>query len=185
MSSSSRLLATWRSQDARRFAWKILSYDSSDDEYDQEEDENISLLLAYRAVKKPKIGGSVFGRQKLWRERIEGHERLMRSYFNDNAIFPESYFRRRFRMSINLFKHIAMEVTKYDRFIEQRRNAAGELGHSTYQKVTAALLAYGIPADLVDDHLAMGESTSILCVKRFVVAIVNVFGSTYLSAPNA
>jgi hypothetical protein len=151
-----------------------------DAEYNQEEEENISLLLAYRAVKKPKFGGSVFGRQKLWRERIEGHEKLMRSYFNENPIFPASYFRRRFRMSLNLFKHIATEVTKYDRFFEQRRNAAGELGHSTYQKVTAALrmLAYGIPTDLVDDHLAMGESTSILCVKRFVVAIVNVFGST-------
>jgi hypothetical protein len=90
-------------------------------------------------------------------------------------------------MSIDLFKHIATEVTRYDRFFEQRRNTAGELGHSTYQKVTAALrmLAYGIPADLIDDHLAMGESTSILCVKRFAVAIVNVFGSTYLRAPNA
>mgnify|MGYP005832269567 CR=1 FL=1 len=44
-------------------------------------------------------------------------------------------------------------------------NVAGELGHSTFQKVTAALrmLAYGIPADLVDDHLAMGESQAI-CV---------------------
>jgi hypothetical protein len=53
--------------------------------------------------------------------------------------------------------------------------------------VIAALrmLAYGIPADLIDDHLAMGESTSILCVKRFVVAIVNVFGYKYLRAPNA
>jgi hypothetical protein len=145
------------------------------------------MLLAYRAVKKPKIGGLVFGRQKLCRERIEGHEKLMRSYFNEKPIFPENYFRRRFRMSIDLFKHIATEVTRYDRFFEQRRNAAGELGHSTYQKVTAALrmLAYGIPADLIDDHLAMGESTSILCVKRFAVVIVNVFGSTYLRAPNA
>ncbi|KAK1630095.1 hypothetical protein QYE76_004410 [Lolium multiflorum] len=186
-SSSSSLLATWRAHGARPFARKSSSYDSSDDEFDQEEEENISILLAYRAVKRPKFGGSVFGRQKLWRERIEGHEKLMRSYFNENPIFPESYFRRRFRMSLNLFKHIATEVTKYDRFFEQRRNAAGELGHSTYQKVTAALrmLAYGIPADLIDDHLAMGESTSILCVKRFVVAIVNVFGSTYLRAPNA
>jgi hypothetical protein len=80
-----------------------------------------------------------------------------------------------------LFKNIATEVTRYDRFFEQRRNAAGELNHSTYQKVTIVLrmLAYGIPADLIDDHLAMGESTSILCVKRFAVAIVIVFGSTH------
>ena len=56
---------------------------------------------------------------------------------------------------------------------------------ATYQKVTAALrmLAYGIPADLVDDNLAMGESTAIKCVKRFVVAIVQLYGSTYLRAP--
>jgi hypothetical protein len=47
------------------------------------------------------------------------------------------------------------------------------------------MLAYGIPANLIDDHLAMGESTSILCVKRFAMAIVNIFGSTYLRAPNA
>jgi hypothetical protein len=85
-----------------------------------------------------------------------------------------------------LFKHIA-ELKKYDKFFEQRRNAARELGHSTYQKVTAALrmLAYGIPANLVDDHLAMGESKATKCVKLFVVGIVNVFGDEYLRAPNA
>jgi hypothetical protein len=79
-------------------------------------------------------------------------------------------------MSINLFKHIAMKVMKFDRFFEQRRNIAGELGHSTYQKMIAALrmLAYDIPADLVDDNLAMGESTTIMCVKRFVVEIVHI-----------
>ena len=71
-------------------------------------------------------------------------------------------------------------------FFQQRRNAAGELGHSTFQKVTAALrmLAYGIPADLVDDHLAMGESQAIMCVKRFAVGIVQVFGQECLRSPN-
>jgi hypothetical protein len=47
------------------------------------------------------------------------------------------------------------------------------------------MLAYGIPMDLIIDNLAMGESTTIMCVKRIAVAIVNVFGSTYLRAPNA
>jgi hypothetical protein len=40
-------------------------------------------------------------------------------------------------------------------------------------------------ADLVDDHLAMGEIQTIDCVKHFVVAVVRVFGTTYLRAPNA
>jgi hypothetical protein len=47
------------------------------------------------------------------------------------------------------------------------------------------MLAYDIPANLVDDNLTMGESMAIVCVKRFVVAIVHIFGSTYLRAPNA
>ena len=54
-------------------------------------------------------------------------------------------------------------------------------GIAPFQKVTAALrmLAYGIPADLVDDHLAMGESQAIMCVKRLAVGIVQVFGQEY------
>jgi hypothetical protein len=90
----------------------------------------------------------------------------MRSYFNENPTYPERYFRRRFRMSIKVFKHIATEVMKFDRFFEQWGNAAGELGHSTYQKVTAALrmLAYGRPADLIDDNLAIWVRARLLCV---------------------
>jgi hypothetical protein len=114
------------------------------------------MLLSTHASKRPKHGGSVFGQQKWWREWIEGHNKLMRSYFVDNPTYPERYFRHHFRMSIKLFRHISEEVTK-DQFFEQRRNVAGELGHSTYQKVTATLcvMAYGIPANQVDEHLAM------------------------------
>jgi hypothetical protein len=125
------------------------------------------------------------GRHKFWREWIEGHNKLMRMYFNRNMIYLERYFCQCFWMSIDLFKHITKEVTKYDQVFQQRRNASGELGHNTYQKVTVALciLAYGIPVDLVDDHLAMRESTTIMCVKRFTIAIMKVFCSTYLRAP--
>jgi hypothetical protein len=44
------------------------------------------------------------------------------------------------------------------------------------------MLPYSIPPNLVDDHLAMGESQVIMCVKQFVVAIVGVFGPTQLRA---
>ena len=69
-------------------------------------------------------------------------------------------------------------------FFEQRRNTTG---HTTYQEVTAALrmLAYSIPANLVDDHLAMGVIQATKCVKCFAVANVRVFGEEYLRSPNA
>jgi hypothetical protein len=47
------------------------------------------------------------------------------------------------------------------------------------------MLAYGMPTDCVDDHLAMGESQAIKYVKRFAVVVVRVFGKKYLRAPNA
>jgi hypothetical protein len=89
-------------------------------------------------------------------------------------------------MSIKLFDTIFEYVMGYDRFFEQRRKAAGELSHSTIQKVTDALrlLAYDIPTDHVDDQLAMGESQAIKCVKRFATLIVRVFDKEYLRAPN-
>uniref|UniRef100_A0A453J9E7 DDE Tnp4 domain-containing protein n=1 Tax=Aegilops tauschii subsp. strangulata TaxID=200361 RepID=A0A453J9E7_AEGTS len=148
---------------------------------------DLAMVLAMHINKKPKHGGSVFGRQKLWRERIDADNRLMMNYFAQIPIYPESYFRRRFRISIKLFKHIAEKLTSHDRVFQQRRNVVGELGHSTFQKVTAALrmLTYGILVDLADDHLAMGESQAIMCVKRFAVGVVQVFDPEYLRAPNA
>jgi hypothetical protein len=68
-----------------------------------------------------------------------------------------------------------------------RRTCARVLGHSTYQSVTATLrmVAYGMHVDIVGDHLAMGGSPCIKCVKWFVGSMVEVFGSEYLRATNA
>ena len=61
------------------------------------------------------------------------------------------------------------------------------LGHSIEQKVTAALrmMAYGVPADYIDDNLAMAESTSIFHVKELAKVMVELFCVEYLRAPNA
>ena len=114
------------------------SYDSFNEEFDFQE-EDVAMILAMHINKKPKHDGSVFCRKKLWRKRIEGHNRLMRNYFVENPICPESYFRRRFRMSIELFKHIKEKLASHDHFFQQRRNATGEIRHSTFQKVTTTL----------------------------------------------
>ena len=80
-------------------------------------------------------------------------------------------------MSKDLFIHICNYVKQHDRSFEQRRNCARFLGHSTEHKVTAALrmMAYGVPADYIDDNLAMAESTSIFYVKQFAMTMVEVF----------
>ena len=134
-----------------------------------------------------KHGGSIWGCETLRRLRRDADDKLMRNYFGPTPIFLERYFRRRFRMSKDLLQHNANSMKQHGRYFEQRRSCDNLLGHRTIQKVTAALrmMAYGIPVDLIDDHLAMGESTSIECVKRFAVAIVEVFRREYVRAPNA
>ena len=124
-----------------------------------DEEEDIAMILMLHNSKKSKHGGSIYGREYLRRMRIDGHIKLMLNYFVETPVYPEKYFCCRFRMSTELFKYIADCVAAHERFFVQRRNCTGQLGHSTMQKVTAAIrmMAYGILADLVDDHLAMGR----------------------------
>jgi DNA-binding transcriptional regulator GbsR (MarR family) len=72
-------------------------------------------------------------------------------------------------MYTDLFRRIANCVKAHDLFFEQRRNCHEHFVHRTIQKVTVVLrrMAYGIPQDLVEDHLETGETTSIKCVKQF------------------
>ena len=46
------------------------------------------------------------------------------------------------------------------------------------------LIAYGVPADYVDEYLCIGEDSTIESVRRFAKVIIRVFGPEYLRAPN-
>jgi hypothetical protein len=77
-------------------------------------------------------------------------------------------------------------VEAHNPYFKQRTDALGVLGLSCLQKVTAAhrILVYGIPADLTDEYLRIGETTAIESLRAFVKAIVEVFGDWNLRAPN-
>ena len=89
---------------------------------------------------------------------------------------------RRYRMSRSLFLRIANAVEEHDSFFKQRRDAAGRLGLSPLQKITAAfrMLTYGVPADATDEIVRIGESTVIQSLERLVKAIVQIFREEYL-----
>ena len=56
-------------------------------------------------------------------------------------------------MHRHLYLRIMHVVEAHDDYFVQKRNAAGKLGLSCLQKVTAAfrMLAYGIPTDAMDE----------------------------------
>ncbi|XP_062208946.1 protein ANTAGONIST OF LIKE HETEROCHROMATIN PROTEIN 1-like [Phragmites australis] len=62
----------------------------------------------------------------------------------------------------------------------------GNLGLIPLQKMIAAIrqLAYGVSSDAVDEYVGIGASTAMLALRKFVQAIVEVFGDEYLRAPN-
>ncbi|XP_023157016.1 uncharacterized protein [Zea mays] len=161
-----------------------------DDEIDDELDQIMALMMGQYKKRKngqrKKRRGSVFGHKVHDRSRQEHDRKLFQDYFAENPTYPEKFFRRRFRMSSSLFKRIAKAVEKHDEYFVQDRNAAGVLGFSCLQKVTAAFrqLAYGVPADYVDEYLRIGESTAIESLRKFVKAVCEVFGPQYLRAPN-
>ena len=86
-----------------------------------------------------------------------------------------------------VFLRIMNAVEEHNDYFVQKRNAAGVLGLSCLQKVVVAfrMLAYGVPADALDEYFRIGESTALEALRKFVVAVVEVFGLEYMRRPNA
>ncbi|XP_058181203.1 uncharacterized protein LOC131299636 [Rhododendron vialii] len=93
----------------------------------------------------------------------------------------------RFRMSYSVFLRIHDAVVEHDSYFAKKRNCARKLGLSSLQKITGVLrmLAYGIPADSVDEYVRIRASTTIKSLNFFVKAVNEVFSEEYLRSPNA
>ena len=86
-----------------------------------------------------------------------------------------------------LFLRIASAIEAHDSYFSLRRNSAGVPGLHPYQKLTSVfrILAYGIAADLIDEYCRLAKSTALENLRRFVHAVIEVFGGQYLRSPNA
>ncbi|XP_047961627.1 uncharacterized protein LOC125206416 [Salvia hispanica] len=88
-------------------------------------------------------------------------------------------------MSRPLFTHIA--TTLADRYgcFNLRSDCTGRIGLSTFQKCTSAIrqLAYAGPADMFDEYLQMGETTSLEVLRQFCKGMREVFGPEFLRKP--
>jgi hypothetical protein len=89
-------------------------------------------------------------------------------------------------MSRHLFLRIMRTVEDHDDYFVQKRNAANKLGLSCVQKVTASfcMLCNEVAADITDECICIGESTTIESMRRLVIAVVEIFEAEYLRSPN-
>ena len=90
-------------------------------------------------------------------------------------------------MRVYVFERLVKTIEGADSYFKQKEDAIGHLGLSGLQKAVAAIriLAYGLPADAVDEYVRIGESTARKALHHFCRAIISVFGQYYLRAPNA
>ena len=99
--------------------------------------------------------GSVPGHTVICQNHEDAYRNLFNDYFSDNPRYGDDIFRRRYRMSQNLFMRIVDAVKQYDSYFQHRIDALGRCGLSTLQKVTAVfwMLSYGLSADATDEYV--------------------------------
>lgn len=133
-------------------------------------------------------GRSVSGRCSISREKELAHVKIWRDYFMDDAKYPLSYFRRRFRMRRTLSLRILQGIESYDSYFTQRCDAKGRKGLSSFQKMTTTIkiLAIGSGSAVYnfDEYIQVGESTAIESLKRFCNAIIGLYEEQYMRRPN-
>ncbi|XP_028072520.1 uncharacterized protein LOC114274746 [Camellia sinensis] len=132
-----------------------------------------------------KIGGSVVGHKYICRDRRQGHERLFADYFAAIPVYSPTIFRRRFRMRRPLYLLILNAIQAHNSYFVQKQDATHVVGLSPLQKMTSAMriLSYGVTADAVDDHIRIGESTTIQSLQQFCNSVIQIFGPEYLRSP--
>ncbi|XP_042009172.1 uncharacterized protein LOC121757738 [Salvia splendens] len=131
----------------------------------QREAEEAEEAAAEAAVA---VGRPFHHRRFFDRDHVGADRRLMEDNFNDNARYPPEVFRRRFRMSKNLFVHIATCLAQRFRCFNLRYDAIGRPGLSTFQKCTM-----------------MGETTGLQTLRQFCRGIKDIFKGGYLRKPPA
>ncbi|KAI5423212.1 hypothetical protein KIW84_046271 [Lathyrus oleraceus] len=152
--------------------WELVEEEFMDD---SDEEEQLQNERRSGSSSRPKR------RTTVDRGREEGHNRLFNDYFSENPVYTDVQFRRRFRMHRHVFLRIVDALGNHDEYFQIRVDAIGKMGLSPLQKCTSAIrmLAYGSPADLVDEYVRIGESTSIECLERFVKGVNVVFGAEF------
>jgi hypothetical protein len=144
------------------------------------------LAMKFKAAFSGGVPQRQYGpRKSIRRDHAAAHERLVADYFAEEPLYPESMFRTRFRMNRHLFLRIVDALGQWSPYFTYRTDCAGRIGLSPLQKCTAAMrmLAYGSPADALDEYLKIGKSTALHCLDMFAQGVIEVFGGEYLRRP--
>ncbi|XP_022040286.1 uncharacterized protein LOC110942832 [Helianthus annuus] len=123
----------------------------------------------------------------LERDWLGAHERLVQDYFCENPLYDDGQFKRRFRMSGQLFAKISNDLAGEFPFFTQRVSASRKVGFYGLQKCTTTIrqLAYGIASDAWDEYLRMSSRMCRESLENFCEGVISLYGRRYLRMPTA
>tara|TARA_R110002050_G_scaffold32219_2_gene83030 strand:+ start:241 stop:927 length:687 start_codon:yes stop_codon:yes gene_type:complete len=144
-----------------------------------------TLFDSYPTKMRKKVNKKRKRKTYIERDRQEGYNRIYYNYLSIELKYPESLFRRRFRMSSSLFKKIFRDLPEVDIFLTEMTDAVGRRGVSPLQKIVAALrmLCYGESADRQDEYIQIGQTTARAPCVKFCRAVTSKYGKQYLRDP--
>ncbi|XP_018499287.2 uncharacterized protein LOC108865959 [Pyrus x bretschneideri] len=89
-------------------------------------------------------------------------------------------------MRLPVFKRLLRDIQQVNSYFRQKRDRVGRPGFSPHHKVTVALrmMAYGSPADSMDETHGMSESTCLDTLAEFCDTIVQLYKDKYLRELN-
>lgn len=171
------------SENLEEMMWEEIN-DPTEAQLEARLEAQLEMKLMARLVGNSNQRGG-YTRRYISRDHEDDHNRLFAKYFSDNPLYTDDQFRRRFRMRRHLFLHIVQALGEWSPYFCLRTDAFGKVGLSPFQKCTAAMrmLAYGTPADLMDETVGVAESTTVECMINFVQGVRHIFGKQYLRRP--
>jgi hypothetical protein len=103
--------------------------------------EEVVAAIASSSIRGPKRH-----RRYVNRDREPAHFRLWHDYFDNDCVYPPSYFHRRYRIRRTLFLRIMHKLSETSPYFCERYDATGRASLTALQKCIAALrqLAYGM-----------------------------------------
>ncbi|KAI2505163.1 Plant transposon protein [Fragilaria crotonensis] len=131
-------------------------------------------------------GGSTQGRAaNIERHRVFYSHLLFNDFWGPMPVYSHNYFKLFFKLPIKLFDEILVRVRQHDDYFCQKKDATGKIGLSTHQKVASAvrLLTSGVSSMEHDDKYRMAASTSLEGMKRFCVAVNELYEADALRHP--
>ena len=157
---------------------------------DSDSDDEAAIHAADVVVPPPAIAwGSGSRRGKapnVERHRVFYSRLLFNDFWGDSPVYNATFFKRFFKVPIGLFNDIVTNVTAYDPYFKQKRDAAGRYGLTPLQKMCSSLrqLTSGVCSAEHDDKYRMAASTGREAMKRFCKSVIAIYSDDALRHPN-